>query len=104
MWTTHWNVDLDYTEVDEDGWTYALQFSKFQHYIDRERSHGSAKTTHVVRRRRWLREARSAVDVHQRQSLSVATGEHAIDALQKMMSVKALQPRAKKAKERTPVG
>ena len=58
-----YQVDLDYIETDDEGWTYAIAFPRLQYYLSRKKSHGKPKKTHCVRRRRWLRQAKPAAMV-----------------------------------------
>jgi hypothetical protein len=54
-WSTDWEIDLNYTSVDRDGWTYASDFPELNRLLQEELSHASRHPADTVRRRRWIR-------------------------------------------------
>ncbi|KAF1328339.1 Phosphatidylinositol-4-phosphate-5-kinase, partial [Globisporangium splendens] len=55
MWSHLWMPDVEYTQCDEEGWSYGLTIAR----MNRRLAEGSSKTKreyyHFVRRRRWIR-------------------------------------------------
>lgn len=54
-WTSEWIIDIAYTSVDSDGWTYGRSFKEMDTLLKEELSHASKHPSDVVRRRRWIR-------------------------------------------------
>lgn len=53
-WTSNWHIDYKYTVSDEDGWSYASDFPRFQVHLQKGKS-SARKLGASVRRRRWIR-------------------------------------------------
>lgn len=62
-WVTEWEIDRNYTAVDNDGWTYAADFVEIVRLLRDDLSHASRHPTDAVRRRRWIRYRQSPDDV-----------------------------------------
>ena len=54
-WVNKWEVDLDYTECDPEGWSYGVDFNNVQVRLQRRHSVDQSGITDFVRRRRWTR-------------------------------------------------
>ncbi|DAZ96982.1 TPA: hypothetical protein N0F65_012114 [Lagenidium giganteum] len=54
MWTTPWKIDKDYTDCDDEGWSYATDFPRFKSHLARGKSN-MKRLGASVRRRRWIR-------------------------------------------------
>jgi hypothetical protein len=54
VWTSPWKIDHNYTECDEEGWSYATDFPRFKTHLERGKSN-QKKLGASVRRRRWIR-------------------------------------------------
>lgn len=61
-WASEWEIDLNYTAVDRDGWTYATDFVESVRLLRDDLSHASRHPTDAVRRRRWIRYRQSVDD------------------------------------------
>ncbi|RLN61159.1 hypothetical protein BBJ29_002848 [Phytophthora kernoviae] len=53
-WTTPWRIDKNYTDCDDEGWSYATDFPRFKFHLARGRS-SMKRLGASVRRRRWIR-------------------------------------------------
>ncbi|CEG39919.1 c2 and gram domain-containing protein at1g03370-like [Plasmopara halstedii] len=53
-WTTPWRIDKNYTDCDEEGWSYATDFPRFKFHLARGKS-SMKRLGASVRRRRWIR-------------------------------------------------
>lgn len=55
MWSHLWMPDVEYTQCDEEGWSYGSTIAR----MNRRLAEGASKTKreyyHFVRRRRWIR-------------------------------------------------
>lgn len=54
IWTSAWKVDYSYTDTDDEGWSYATDFPRFNQHLERGKSN-TKKIGNSVRRRRWIR-------------------------------------------------
>lgn len=54
IWTTPWKIDKNYTECDDEGWSYATDFPRFKQHLARGKS-SMKRLGASVRRRRWIR-------------------------------------------------
>ncbi|CCI42370.1 unnamed protein product [Albugo candida] len=54
VWTTPWKIDKRYTDCDDEGWSYATDFRRFNAHLARGKS-SSKRLGASVRRRRWIR-------------------------------------------------
>ena len=50
-----WSLDLEYTAVDEEGWSYAQDMWNLSDNLDKHSSLGKATATCWTRRRKWIR-------------------------------------------------
>lgn len=57
---TQWKVDHDYTNTDEDGWSYGLDFGWIMASYREGKSASSSAAVRACRRRRWKRVAKKA--------------------------------------------
>lgn len=55
VWTSEWELDLDFANVDEDGWTYGTDFDDLLRLQEDEMTRGKRERDDAVRRRRWIR-------------------------------------------------
>ncbi|KAJ8544489.1 hypothetical protein ON010_g11777 [Phytophthora cinnamomi] len=53
-WTTPWRIDKNYTDCDDEGWSYATDFPRFKFHLARGKS-SMKRLGASVRRRRWIR-------------------------------------------------
>uniref|UniRef100_K3XB37 PH domain-containing protein n=1 Tax=Globisporangium ultimum (strain ATCC 200006 / CBS 805.95 / DAOM BR144) TaxID=431595 RepID=K3XB37_GLOUD len=54
IWTSPWKIDKNYTECDDEGWSYATDFPRFKMHLARGKS-SMKRLGASVRRRRWIR-------------------------------------------------
>ncbi|GAB9464153.1 Tectonin beta-propeller repeat-containing protein 1 [Globisporangium polare] len=54
IWTSPWKIDKNYTECDDEGWSYATDFPRFKLHLARGKS-SMKRLGASVRRRRWIR-------------------------------------------------
>ncbi|DAZ93716.1 TPA: hypothetical protein N0F65_009642, partial [Lagenidium giganteum] len=57
-WTSAWEIDKTSCNCDEDGWTYAFDFTMVNVLIKRQGGRAKPAATDYVRRRRWIRRRR----------------------------------------------
>ncbi|KAI9917669.1 hypothetical protein PsorP6_013314 [Peronosclerospora sorghi] len=53
-WTTPWRIDKSYTDCDDEGWSYATDFTRFKCHLARGKS-GMKRLGASVRHHRWIR-------------------------------------------------
>ncbi len=54
IWTSDWKIDMKYTDVDDEGWSYATDFPRFKAHLAKGKSNPK-RGGMSVRRRRWIR-------------------------------------------------
>eukprot|EP00123_Amoebidium_parasiticum_P013901 comp22216_c0_seq1/m.32708 comp22216_c0_seq1/g.32708 ORF comp22216_c0_seq1/g.32708 comp22216_c0_seq1/m.32708 type:complete len:395 (-) comp22216_c0_seq1:230-1414(-) len=54
-WVDEWKIDKAYTNCDDEGWSYGIDFGMVERRRQRRNSLDSSGFTDFVRRRRWIR-------------------------------------------------
>lgn len=55
MWSHDWLPDVEYTQCDEEGWSYGSTLARINRRLAEGTSSGKREYYHFVRRRRWIR-------------------------------------------------
>ena len=59
VWASEWSTDLIYTNCDEDGWSYALNYSLLSVHMRKKTSVAAPTSWSYVKRRKWVRVMRA---------------------------------------------
>ena len=59
-WTSNWRLDLEFTNCDQEGWSYATDFWLLSLHQHQQTARKARRTFDFVRRRKWYRMMQTA--------------------------------------------